>query len=77
MENEKKELISKKVGYEAMLYCIKEYWKQSGSTDLTDILSGGEYWIGTDEPADSIFWQYWTDAIKKVKSDGPMYKELK
>ena len=77
MDNEKNELITKKVGYEAMLYCIKAYWENSGSNDLTDILSGGEYWKGTDEPADSAFWEYWTEAIEKVKSDGPMFKELK
>lgn len=50
MSNEKAELISKKEGYEAMLYCLKAYWENSGSDDLTGILSGGEYWKGTDEP---------------------------
>ena len=77
MEKEKDELISKKVGYEAMLYCLKAYRENSGSNDLTDVLSGGEYWKGTDEPADSAFWEYWTEAIEKVKKYGPMYKELK
>ncbi len=76
MENEKKELITKKEGYEAMLYCIRAYWENSGSKDLTDILSGGEYWQGTDEPADSAFWKYWSEAIEKVKLDGPMFKVL-
>ena len=76
MNKEGTELITKKVGYEAMLYCIKAYWENSGSNDLTDILSGGEYWKGTDEPADSAFWEYWTEAIEKVKSDGPMFKIL-
>jgi hypothetical protein len=32
---------------------------------------------GTDEPADSAFWEYWIEAIEKVKTHGPMYKELK
>lgn len=77
MNTEKDQLITKKEGYEAMLYCLKTYWKNSGSKDLTDILSGGEYWKGTNEPADSAFWEYWTEAIEKVKTDGPMYKELK
>ncbi len=76
MLKEKKDLISIKEGYEAMLYCIKAYWENSGSNDLTDILSGGEYWEGTDEPADSAFWEYWTEAIEKVKIDGPMFKIL-
>ena len=74
---EQKELITKKEGYEAMLYALKFYWENSGSNDLTDVLSGGEYWPGTNEPADSAFWAYWIEAIDKVKSDGPMFKELK
>lgn len=76
MQNEKTELITKKEGYEAMLYLLKAYWENSGSTDLTDILSGGEYWKETDEPADSAFWEYWIEAIEKVKNDGPMLKIL-
>jgi hypothetical protein len=41
------------------------------SKDLTDILSGGEYWLEADTPADSAFWEYWIDAVKKVKTEGP------
>ena len=74
MDNEKDELITKKHAYEAMLYCIQAYYENSGSKDLTDILSGGEYWRGTDEPADSAFWEYWTEAIERVKREGPMFK---
>ncbi len=77
MTNIKDELITKKEGYEAMLYLLKAYRENSDSNDLTDILSGGEYWKGTDETADSAFQEYWTEAIDKVKSDEPMYKELK
>ncbi|MDO9185792.1 MAG: hypothetical protein Q7W13_07255 [Bacteroidia bacterium] len=77
MKDERTELITKKEGYEAMLYAIKAYWENSGSKDLTDILSGGEYWQGTEEPADSAFWEYWTEAIEKVKKDGPMFKVLR
>jgi hypothetical protein len=73
---EQSEMITKKEGYEAMLYAIRTYWENSGSTDLTDILSGGEYWKGTDFPADSAFWKYWTEAIEKVRSEGPMFKIL-
>jgi len=73
---EQKEIITKKEGYEAMLYAIKMYWENSRSTDLTDILSGGEYWDGTDYPSDSAFWEYWTEAIEKVKREGPMFKML-
>jgi len=65
------ELITEKEGYDAMLYMLKEYWEQTGSTDLTDILSGGEYWLSADTPADSAFWEYWLEAIEKVKKEGP------
>lgn len=76
MQNEKNETITKKEGYEAMLYVLKAYWENSGSNDLTDILSGGEYWKGTDEPADSAFWEYWIESIEKVKKEGPMFKVI-
>ncbi len=50
-----------------MLYMLKSYWKLTGSNDLTDILSGGEYWL----EADTAFWEYWLEAIEKVKKEGP------
>lgn len=62
--------ITEKQGYEAMLYMLMNYWELTGSNDLTDILSGGEY-IEKDTPADSAFWEYWLEAIEKVKKDGP------
>ena len=65
------ELLTEKEGYEAMLYMLNEYWQQTGSSDLTDILSGGEYWLKEDTPADSAFWEYWLEAIEKVKRCGP------
>jgi hypothetical protein len=65
------QLITEKEGYEAMLYMLKAYYEASGSTDLTDILSGGEYWPINDRPADSAFWEYWLEAIEKVRSEGP------
>ena len=64
-------LITEKQGYEAMLYMLKAYWEATGSNDLTDILSGGEYWLEADTPADSAFWEYWLEAIETVKRDGP------
>lgn len=63
--------ITEKEGYEAMLYMLKYYWELTGSNDLTDILSGGEYWVEADTPADSAFWEYWLEAIEKVKREGP------
>ncbi len=62
--------ITEKEGYEAMLYMLMNYWELTGSNDLTDILSGGEY-VEKDTPADSAFWEYWLEAIEKVKKDGP------
>jgi len=71
-------IITDKEGYEAMLYMLLAYWQSTGSTDLTDILSGGEYWLEPDTPADSAFWEYWQEAIEKVRSEGPPpLKELK
>jgi hypothetical protein len=70
--------ITEKEGYEAMLYMLKTYWEATGSNDLTDILSGGEYWLEEDTPADSAFWEYWLEAIEKVRKEGPPpLKELK
>ena len=76
MLDEQIKTITQKEGYEAMLYLLKAYWENSGSNDLTDILSGGEYWKGTDQPADSAFWEYWIESIEKVKKEGPMFKIL-
>ncbi|MBW4362769.1 MAG: hypothetical protein V4572_05150 [Bacteroidota bacterium] len=76
MLDEQNKTITQKEGYEAMLYLLKAYWENSGSNDLTDILSGGEYWKGTDQPADSAFWEYWIESIEKVKKEGPMFKVL-
>ena len=66
----KDDKITKKKGYEAMLYLLEKYWKLSGSDDLTDVLSGGEY-LEDGKPADPIFWEYWIEAIEKVKKKGP------
>ena len=76
MLDEQIKTITQKEGYEAMLYLLKAYWENSGSNDLTDILSGGGYWKGTDQPADSAFWEYWIESIEKVKKEGPMFKIL-
>ena len=42
------ELITEKEGYEAMLYMLTAYWEATGSNDLTDILSGGEYSVSCE-----------------------------
>ncbi|MDP4595387.1 MAG: hypothetical protein NWS92_00270 [Crocinitomicaceae bacterium] len=65
------EMITEKEGYEAMLYMLKAYWEATKSIDLTDILSGGEYWDEVGKPADTAFWEYWLEAIEKVKKEGP------
>ena len=72
------DMITEKEGYEAMLYMLNAYWEATGSNDLTDILSGGEYWLEVNKPADSAFWEYWLEAVDKVKREGPPpLKELK
>jgi hypothetical protein len=70
MKISSEKMITEKEGYEAMLYTLLHYWKLSGSNDLTDILSGGEY-IEKDTPADPAFWYYWREAIEKVRKEGP------
>lgn len=64
-------LITEKQGYEAMLYTLKAYWELTGSNDLTDILSGGEYWLQRNAPADTAFWRYWLEAVDKVRTEEP------
>jgi len=63
-------MITERQGYEAMLYFLTHYYELTGSNDLTDILSGGEY-VEKDIPADSAFWDYWEEAVEKVKKEGP------
>lgn len=70
-------LITEKQGYEAMLLMLKAYWDATGSNDLTDILSGGEYWPIPNRPADSAFWEYWLEAVDKIRNGHPpLIKEL-
>ncbi|WP_395043758.1 hypothetical protein [Flavobacterium sp.] len=73
--------ITDKEGYYALMYMLKAFWENSGSNDLTDILSGGECWE-LDVPADPVFWEYWLEAIEKVKNEGNppikvLYKSIK
>lgn len=70
MKISSEKVITEKEGYEAMLYMLMNYWEFTGSNDLTDILSGGEY-VEKDTPADSAFWEYWLEAIERVKKEGP------
>lgn len=70
MKISSKKKITEKEGYEAMLYMLMNYWELTGSKDLTDILSGGEY-VEKDTPADSVFWEYWLEAVEKVRKEGP------
>jgi hypothetical protein len=71
------EMITEKEGYEGMLYMLKAFLKNTGSNDLTDILSGGEYWPVPNRPADSAFWEYWLEAIDKIRKEGsPPLKKL-
>ena len=62
--------ITEKQAYEALLYFLKGWYELTGEKDLTDILSGGEYWADAI-PADPAFWMYWQEAVSKVISEGP------
>ncbi|MCR5890963.1 hypothetical protein LRS06_24885 [Hymenobacter sp. J193] len=64
------ELLTEKEGYEAFLYTLLRYWQMSRCTDLTDILSGGEY-VAPGRPMDTAFWYYWLDALTSVRTLGP------
>ena len=63
-------LLTEKEGYEAFLYTLLRYWQMSSCTDLTDILSGGEY-VVPGRPMDTAFWYYWLDALTDVRTIGP------
>jgi len=65
------EMITEKEGYEAMLYMLQAYYEATESKDLTDILSGGGYWGEADKPMDTAYWEYWLEAVEKVKKQGP------
>lgn len=68
------ENITKKQAYEAMILMLYDYYKSTGSSDLTDILSGGEYLNGA--PADISFWYMWEEAVEKIVN-GASPKEKK
>lgn len=63
--------ITEKEGYEAMLYMLQAYFEATESKDLTDILSGGGYWGEVDKPMDTAYWEYWLEAVEKVRKEGP------
>ncbi len=62
--------LTDKEAYEAMIYFLLYYYQLTDSNELTDVLSGSEY-IVEDVPADSAFWEYWLEAIERVKNEGP------
>lgn len=63
-------LLTEKEGYEAFLYTLLRYWEMASCTDLTNILSGGEY-VAPSRPMDTAFWYYWLDALTDVRTLGP------
>jgi len=77
MENEKtfkeyltagNDMITVKMGYHAMIELLRVYYKNSGSNDLTDILSAGNP-VFDGLPLDKAFWYYWVDAVEKLKNN--------
>lgn len=59
--------LTERQAYEAVIHFLDHFVQFTGSKDITDVLSGGEY-TAEDEPADSAFWHYWQDAVDKVLS---------
>jgi hypothetical protein len=77
MKIEATQNITDKEGYEAMLMMLDYYLNLTGSTDLTDILSGGEYIGQESTPADPSFWYYWLEAVEKIKNKKtPLRKQI-
>ncbi len=76
MEIQSTQTITDKEGYESMLYTLGSYWESTKSNDWTDVLSGGEYWLENNTPADFAFWEYWQEAINKVSEMTPNYPSL-
>lgn len=75
MDTSQLDSLTVKEGYEAMIHMLNTYWQLTNSNDLTDILSGGEY-LQDGNPADTAFYEYWLDAIKKTRKEGPLFKEF-
>lgn len=61
--------ITIKQGYEAMILMLYNYYQRTGSDDITDVLSGGEYENG--KPADIEFWYMWEEAVDKILKGTP------
>ncbi|AUS06132.1 hypothetical protein [Pseudotamlana carrageenivorans] len=59
--------LNKKESYEVMLQFLKNWYKLTKNKDITDILSGAQYWKD-GKPLDSSFLDYWNEAIKEVKA---------
>jgi hypothetical protein len=59
--------ITRKQAYESMIHLLLKYYKTTGSTDITDILSGGEYSENTDEPRDKMFKHWWNEIVEDVE----------
>lgn len=57
-----------------MIHMLNSFYELTGSKDVTDILSGGEY-IDDGKPVDSVFWEYWLEAKEKLAKEGPLIKK--
>lgn len=64
------DLITEKEGYKAMYYMLEAYFEATRSDDLTDILGAGR-WDDSDRVLDTAYWEYWLEAIEKVKKEAP------
>ena len=68
--NENKTIKMKiKEGYEAMIYFLTNWYAITKSDDIGEILSLMES-LEDGKPADSIMWDYWEEAIEKVRKNG-------
>ena len=61
--------MNKKEAYEALFYFLEKWYNITKSDDIGEMLSLMEY-LEDGKPADPVMWDYWIEAIEKVKSKG-------
>ncbi|WP_226388719.1 hypothetical protein [Penaeicola halotolerans] len=68
--------MTQKEGYSAMYLFLENWYKITKSEDIGELLSLMEF-LDDGGPVDSAMWEYWEDAMHRVKSgDEPSSKKL-
>ncbi len=70
-------MITEKEGYETMIHALYLYWKRYGrQKNISDIVRAAAYLPNSSTPVDSTLWQFWLEAKKQLKKEGPIYLTL-